>query len=367
MNGEVLREAARRLGLGERVGVATVVATRGSTPQKASARLVVTAAGEVQGTLGGGAVEAEVIRETRQRLDGNGPLVREYPLSTGTDEWGLACGGTMVVLIEALGPEARGWLQAALGALEGEPLAVVTVLDGAWAGARVVVREQSLEGGLEDPALLAEAEALGRRALATEQPELAAVGTVRLWAEPFGPEPHLVVVGAGHIGKALAALGRLLGVRVTVLDDRPQFANPERFPEADRVVAAPVGAALAACRLTARSAVVVAMRTHDLDYEAVRAAVETPARYVGLVGSRRKAILVAERLAQEGVAPDRIRALRSPVGLDLGARTPAEIALSILAEWLMLRQGGTGVPLRLDDALLAKALRRAALAGEAAN
>ena len=162
------------------------------------------------------------------------------------------------------------------------------------------------------------------------------------------------------MGKALAGLARGLGVPVTVVDDRPEYASRERFPEADRVVAAPVGEALGWLPIGPATAIVVAMRNQDLDYEATASALRTPARYVGLMGARRKAVLVTERLVADGFPIERIRALRAPIGLDIGARAPEEIAVSILAEWLMVRQGGTGSALRLDEQLFEKAAGRGA-------
>ena len=363
MSVEILREAAVRIGAGERVALATLVATRGSTPQKVSARLLVQDHAGFVGTLGGGGVEAEAIREARSRIQEGRPVLCEYALATETDEWGLACGGTMVVFVEPLATPALDWLEPVALAVEGEPLALVTLLDGARPGARLIVREQGVEGSLGESALDEEAAELGRRVLARESPEVATVAGVRAYAEPFGPLPALTIVGAGHVGKALATLGRFLRLRVTVVDDRPEYASRERFPEADEVIVAPVGEAIARSRVTSRTAVVVAMRNHDLDYEAVAAVIRTPARYVGLIGSRRKAILITERLVAEGVPPERVREIRSPIGLDIGARTPAEIALSILGEWLMLRQGGSGTPLQLADELFRKAAARAGAGG----
>lgn len=366
MSLELLRRALERLEGGGETALATVVATRGSTPQKVGARLLVARDGGAAGTLGGGAVEAEAMREAATRLGGGEPVLREYALSTGTDEWGLACGGTMVVFIEPLRQSALGWLRGvADAAARGEPIALVTLVEGPRAGARLLVREGEAAGSLGDPALEREAAELGRRVLAREGAELAAGAGASLYAEAFAPPPALVIVGAGHVGKALAALGRFLGVRVTVIDDRPEYASRARFAEADEVIAAPVGEALGRLGVSARTAVVVAMRNHDLDYEATEAAMRTPARYVGLIGSRRKAILVAERLLAEGIAPERVRALRSPIGLDIGARTPEEIALSVVGEWIMLRQGGRGMPLQLGEELFAKAAVRAGTADAA--
>ena len=211
----------------------------------------------------------------------------------------------MVVFVERLDRRARGWLTRVIEASEGrDAVAVVTALDGEGAGVRVLVPEGAAVGTFGDPALTAAAVELGRRALEAETPELVASGGVRLYAEPFGPPPALIVVGAGHVGKALSALAHGLGVSVTVVDDRPEYASRERFPEADRVVAAPVGEALGWLPIGATSAIVVAMRNQDLDYEATASALRTPARYVGLMGARRKAILITERLVADGI-PDR--------------------------------------------------------------
>jgi xanthine dehydrogenase accessory factor len=360
MSVHILREAWERLSLGERLALATLVATRGSTPQKVGARLLVRGDGGSLGTLGGGAVEADAVREAALRVGWGDAVVREYTLSTGTDEWGLACGGTMVVFIEPLTEGALGWLRAATeAAAGGEPVAVVAVVEGAQPGARLLVGERGTSGSLLDPALEPAATEIGRRTLAAGRPELVRVAGSLLYAESFTPVPALVIVGAGHVGKALASLGRFLDLPVTVVDDRVEYATRARFPEADQVIAAPVGEALGRLRVSPRTAVVVAMRNHDLDYEATAAALRTPAGYVGLIGSRRKAILVSERLLAAGLPGERVRSLRSPVGLDIGATTPPEIALAILGEWLMLRQGGAGKPLQLDPALGAKAAARA--------
>ncbi len=361
---QILREAWQRLSLGERLALATVVGTRGSTPQKVGARVLVRGDGASLGTLGGGAVEAEAIREAALRVGWGEPVLREYALSSGTDEWGLACGGTMIVFIEPLEEQAMGWLRAAAEAAGGgEPVAVVAAVQGPQAGKRLLVGERTLTGSLGEKALDEQAVAAGRRALGEDRAELVASGSAQLFVEPFAPAPALVILGAGHVGKALAGLGKLLDLRVTVVDDRPEYATAERFPEADEVIAAPAADAVARLRIGPRTAVVVAMRNQDLDHEASAAALRTPARYVGLIGSRRKAILITERLLKEGMPAERVAELRSPIGLDIGARTPAEIALAILGEWIMLRQGAGGKPLQLDAQHRAKAAARAEAPG----
>ena len=355
---DVLRQAAEWAEAGQSAALATIVATRGSTPQKVGARLLVGPENRRVGTLGGGAVEAEAIEETRRVLASARPVLRQYDLAGGTDDWGLACGGTMEVLFEPIGRAALGWLRALATSVRAtDGVALAAVVEGRDPTARLLVHD---DGRIEPGA--GEASALGaagieaaRRILEREGAELIDVDGAKVYVEAFTPPPTLVVAGAGHVGKALAGLARFLGVRVVVVDDRPDYASRARFPEADEVIAAPVTETLAQLPMGRRSAIVVAMRNQDLDGEATVAALRSPARYVGLIGARRKAILVTERALAAGLPAERVRALRSPIGLDIGARTPEEIALSILAEWIMLRQGAPGRPLRLPDDLFARA------------
>jgi xanthine dehydrogenase accessory factor len=179
--------------------------------------------------------------------------------------------------------------------------------------------------------------------------ELQAPGAiVTLYAEPHRPPPELVIVGAGHIARPLCGVGALLGFRVTVLDDRPDFATRERFPEAVEVRRADFSAPLAGVAMDARTHLVLVTRGHKYDYEALRDVLARPQlpAYIGMVGSRRRTRAALEQLAREGIDPARIAAVRAPVGLDVRAETPEEIAVAIAAELVLLRRGGSGRPLR---------------------
>lgn len=168
-----------------------------------------------------------------------------------------------------------------------------------------------------------------------------------LLLEPIVRRPHLIVAGGGHVAKAIARQARLLDFDVTVLEDRPEFADPARFDGA-RVVTGIVPESIASLPYDEQTWLVVATRGHKLDGDCVLAAARTTARYIGLLGSRRKTVLIAEMLRAEGISEDRIAAVRAPVGLDLGGRTPAEIALSVLAEITQLRYAGSGAPLAVS-------------------
>jgi xanthine dehydrogenase accessory factor len=167
-----------------------------------------------------------------------------------------------------------------------------------------------------------------------------------LLIEPVTTRPCLVVAGGGHVAKAIAGQAALLDFDVTILEDRPEFADPARFDGA-RVLAGDVPSSIAALSYGWQTYLVIATRGHKLDADCVLAAARTNARYIGLLGSRRKTILIEEMLREQGVPEDRLAAIHAPVGLDLGGRTPAEIALAVMAEITQERYAGTGQSLRV--------------------
>lgn len=172
--------------------------------------------------------------------------------------------------------------------------------------------------------------------------------TVELYLEVRRPVQELIVVGAGHIAQPMAHIGALLGFRVTVLDDRPDFATRERFPDADRLVQADFSDPFAAVRLHDRTHILLVTRGHKYDYDCLVRALRTdpPPAYIGMIGSRRRVRATYEKLVEEGFGRDLIDRIHAPVGLDVGAETPEEIAIAVAAELIMLRRGGTGVPLK---------------------
>ncbi len=168
---------------------------------------------------------------------------------------------------------------------------------------------------------------------------------VRVGIEMVRQPPQLVVVGAGHIALPLARMGKMLGFSVAVLDDRGSFANAERFPEADKVVARGFGEGLRALGIDGDSFVVLVTRGHQHDVECLRELIGIDAAYIGMIGSRRRVRAVFELLRQEGVPDNRLACVHAPIGIDIGAQTPAEIAVSIAAEIVKVRRGGQAVSL----------------------
>ena len=357
---EVFHEAVSELGDGRPVVVATVVRTKGSTPQKPGAKLLVRDDGTGVGTLGGGCVEGDIWFAARELMRrGGAAQYRDYELNEDlAAEDGLVCGGTMYFLIDPV-YEAGSYLQYAReidDAYAGGPavaLASVTAPGegAATMGARLFIREDgSTEGTLGSPDIDREAVKKAHELMVHGKNEFVVMrdGT-EFFVEAYTTPPQLVLCGGGHVSKAIAPMAKTLGFRVFVTDDREEFANPERFPETDMLVAEKPEAAIPRLPINANTFIIIATRGHRYDNVALEAAARTPAKYVGLLGSKRKAILIYEDLMRSGLSIDRIREIRSPVGLDVRGRTPDEIAVSIMAEVLMFRLGGTGQPMKIED------------------
>ena len=343
---------------GRTYALATVVRTHGSTPQVIGAKLIVTQEeGERPfGTLGGGCVEADAILAAREVLAHGGRSIREYRLTEDL-AWntGLVCGGTMWILAErsdvatTIGDRELlpDLVEAAAG---GPPLALVTRLRREGRGfafdRRVGVESSGrLIGTLGDRSLDERAASAGLAQMSQGPARLLSPDEQHeLLIEPVTGRPMLVIAGGGHVSRAIARQAKLVDFDVTILEDRPEFANPERFDGAT-VLTGDVSRSIASIDYGPQTFLVIATRGHKMDADCVLAAVKTEARYIGLLGSRRKTVLIADMLREEGIGEDRVAAIHAPVGLDLGGRTPAEIALSVVAEITQQRYQGTGRPL----------------------
>ncbi len=239
------------------------------------------------------------------------------------------------------------------------PVALATVVraEGSLAGAlgrRAVIWElgQCVEtrGGLSLGSLEAQALDAAWKALETRRSQLVEVesesGRALLFVEVQHRPPKLLIVGAGHIAMPLAQLGKMCDLDVVVLDDRASFANEERFPMADQVIAAPFEATLRELPLDDNTYVVLVTRGHQYDVSSLLAVLERPAAYIGMIGSRRRVQAVFQLLEEvKGILRGRLERVHSPIGLDIGGETPAEIAVSIMAEIIKVRRGGTGLSL----------------------
>ncbi|MET7900653.1 XdhC/CoxI family protein [Streptomyces sp. NPDC005355] len=358
---DIAEELNRWAEEGRDFAVATVVAVGGSAPRSPGAALAVDSEGTAVGSVSGGCVEGAVYDLCLQALrDGQTVLERFGYSDEDAFAVGLTCGGVIDILITPVGADAPGrtvFAAALSAAARGEPAAVARVARGPaeLLGRALLVRsDRSYEGGLGGHAELDRTAAAEARAMVdtgrTGTVDLSEDGShcpggITLIVESSVPPPRLIVFGAIDFAAALVRAGTFLGYHVTVCDARPVFATRARFPEADDIV---VDWPHRYLRRTATdSRTVLCVLTHDAKFDVplLEAALRMPVAFVGAMGSRRTHEDRNRRLREAGVSERELARLRSPIGLDLGARTPEETALSIAAEIVAARRGGTGVPL----------------------
>lgn len=365
---------------GETVAMATIVRRKGSVPREVGAKMLVHRGGAISGTVGGGCGEAEVWRGALNVIDTGRPTTVQVDL---TEEIALesqgVCGGIFDVFIQPWHntplsdqPSMRQMAQAISEALDGERAsALLTVIAAgqpwrARIGQTMLVREDGDRLGtlslpdapVDLPAQLVQ---VARQAIAAGKPRIEKIGgPENAWAEvfvePFLPPPVLLIAGAGHIAAPLAALAHLMGYSVSVTDDRASFANRERFPDAKRLLVGDIEATLRDYPITPRTAIVLVTRAHAHDVQGLRAIIDAPAAYIGMIGSQRRVWAVFKLLHDEGVPAEKLLRVRAPIGLDLGGGTPEEIALAIMSEITLLRRGGSGAA--MSDALRERYRRR---------
>ena len=259
---------------------------------------------------------SEILRATRE-----GPALAACTVIASPDGTGVQVGAKMLVYADA----------RVLGSLDAGPLN-----DSVGAVALAAIPRHAAETYAFRPDGV---RLEGRREVA------AAKAAVEVLVEVMEPAPTLLVIGAGHVGRALAEIGALLGMSVAVLDDREDYADPERLPFAERVICGEVSTELDRFAVTPNTYVVLVSRGHTLDEEALRHVVERGAAYVGMIGSQRRTRTVLEHLRREGISSEALGRVFTPIGLDIGAETPAEISVAVLAEIIFQRRGGGALPM----------------------
>jgi xanthine dehydrogenase accessory factor len=321
---ELARDLERWHERGERVALATVVSARRSAPRPLGSKLAVSESGELAGSVSGGCVEGDVFGQAREVLAGLEPRLLQYGIS---DELafsvGLPCGGDIEVFVAEEDPAISARLLEAIE--RGERATHVVAIRGAHIGEQALI----VEG----------AEGIG-------DPRLAELPEDEVFVQRFGPPPRLIVVGAVDTAEALCAAATLIGWRTVVVDARAKFATPERLPSAGEIVLEWPDEAFAQLQLDRDDAVVVLTHDEKFDQPALRGAVESDAFYVGALGSRRTQAKRLEKLREAGVDEAALEQIAGPCGLDVGAESPAETALSILTEIMAVRAGRGGGSLR---------------------
>lgn len=342
---KLLQDLRDALSAGQSVAYTSLVETRGSTPQKAGATMLVFPDGSQAGTLGGGCVEAEVKRRALRLLDEGRPELLTFQLDSdyGWDD-GLICGGRMKMLVDPLRPGAdisyfetyHQQVHAGRGCTEA-----------------VVIDSEKAGGGAEADRFLFDA--TGK--LVASRPQAAPAETLvkNLRSCLERPRPYvtdgvsyltqlercrLLIVGAGHVGQKVAELAASVDFDVWVVDDREQYCNSERFPLAKRLIVAPFDQALSGLDVDPNTLAIIVTRGHNHDEEALYHLAEKPARYIGMIGSRRKIKLIFEDLLRGGISRQSLAQVHAPLGFEIGSQTVPEIAVSIVAELIANRNLG---------------------------
>lgn len=349
MESDIIKKLLTLGEAGEDAALVTIIRTFGSTPRSAGAKMLVLPDGRVHGSIGGGCGEAEVKREALDLLlHSKDPQKFRLELTNDVAAGdGMVCGGVLDVFIDFIGHDdqaARQVFSSYLAALQKKEKPLLVTVTEAEGDKKELLGQKMiyfpLQKKLAGPPLPELAEAVEELAeLARTERELklftvnvGETGKIELLCEPALWLPQLLILGGGHVSRPLVKMAALLGYGVTVVDDRPVFANTARFPEADAVVCQDFDSFLSKVEINPNTFVVIITRGHQHDLTCLRAVIGKPAAYIGMIGSRKKVKAVLKQLELEGEPAHKLQQVYSPIGLYIGSETPEEIALSILAE-----------------------------------
>lgn len=325
----------------------TVVESKGSTPQKPGSKLLILPDLQNIGTLGGGCVEAEARRQAIGLMQGGIPRLLDFRLDSdyGWDD-GLICGGNMKIFIDLPQSNDDAFMFTRLEDLIGEkvPHVFATVvkseINDVQVGMKMIAASNGdCIGSLGNCNLETAMRSESAKVLAENSPRIFRWNSGDVWVfmDPVQPRPTLLIAGAGHVGQALCHLGDWLDFDIAIVDDRPDFASKERLPEADQIVIGDIADELRKFPIDNMTYAVIVTRGHRHDEEALYSVVESDACYVGLIGSRRKIKLIYDDLLALGVSKERLARVYAPIGLDINSKTVPEIAVSIAAQLIQIR------------------------------
>jgi len=339
----LLVEASELLHRGRRLVLARIIRREGSAPRATGTQCIIREDGTLLGTIGGGFLEHRVTLGARDVLKEGRSIIHPFHLAgEGLTQAGMVCGGKVDVYLEPLSPENRRTVEVFGGAAD--------LIRAGRRGVLVTLVEEGVSA--DDPesrVLLPEGEPpVGTiRGLSDASPDFSRIKSPRivelqhrrltLFAEPVEADSVLLLFGAGHISTSVAPLASMVGFRVVVIDDREEFANRERFPTADEVLVLPFDEVFDHLQVTQDSYLVIVTRGHLSDRTVLRSALTTSPAYIGMIGSERKRAAIYQSLVDEGVPRERLERVHSPIGLEIGAETPEEIAVSIVGEIIRMR------------------------------
>lgn len=335
---DILTDLTRWVEKDEQIALATVVQTWGSSPRRVGAKMALTPEGKITGSVSGGCVEGAVFETGVEVIKSGRPQLLHFGVADETAwEVGLACGGQIDVFVEPLKQRIFEARRKELLADRPHTLATIIQSPEVFLGRQVLITADEQVFSTEEDSLEEVILTNGRRARAAGRSqrivlEGEAAPAIEVFVEVVAPAPTLVIVGGVHIAVALTSIAKTLGYRTVVVDPRRSFGSPERFPQVDELIQTWPQEAFSQINLNERTA--VAMLTHDpkIDDPALQIALNSPAFYVGALGSQKTQSKRRQRLLEMGLTADQLDRLHGPIGLDIGGETPEEIALAVMAE-----------------------------------
>ncbi len=340
---DLVPEIERWRQAGKQIAIATIVQVYGSALRPLGSKMACTSAGDIAGSVSGGCIEGAVYEEAQTVMKHGHPKLLEFGVADESAwEVGLACGGTIQVWVESLAPEIYATIKQCLEA--GEMVALATVFTGPRQGSKLFVwPDGQVQGELGSAELTEQVVRCAAKRLATHDPGRITFEVnnepVEVLVEVLTPLPRLIIVGAVHIAIPLVTFAKTLGFRAIVVDARSAFATRERFPHADELMVEWPSTAMEKLGLDEATHIVIMTHDDKLDIPALQAALASPARYVGILGSSKTHAKRVQALKQLGVTDEQLARIHAPIGLDMGAVGPEEIALSIMAEVVAARHG----------------------------
>ena len=334
------------------LALATVIDTQGSTPQVPGASALFSSAGLIEGTLGGGILEADAQKQALRALNTQTSVLSRFTLKDEISSGkGAVCGGEARILIDAVPAESRDTFRQLSQSLEQRKPGILATFINEHPESRVsllrfwIEKKEKYKTGMDRHVLFFQDEV--KRVFSEGKPKLLKVRenifpekglNNYLFLEPAVPLPQLVIAGAGHVGQAVAHLGSFLDFDVTVIDDRPEYASKDRLPDADRIIVSDIGKAIRDFPISSDTHIVIVTRGHSHDAEALRQCISSEAAYIGMIGSVRKVELMRQKFLEDGWATMRqFNRVHAPIGVKINSKTVEEIAVSIAAQLVQVR------------------------------
>lgn len=362
----VFKELARVKANGEKAALSTIISSKGSTPMSPKSKMLVKTDGTLIGTIGGGCLEANVWAASQEVIREGGPKVSSFRLTEkDAGESGLICGGAVSVFTEPVLPGVMDEIFAAMAEIveRGSRASLATVVGDIEEGLKwgnsmkILIKENgSVVGKIINDRVTEKVAEEARRVLSDDVPRMLKIvlepdersylglkedAQGRIFIESLLPRPTMFIFGAGHISLHLSKIGKIVGFKVVVIDDRPAFANAERFPEADEIVVEDFTRVFEKLDINESSYLISVTRGHLNDMDVIEQAAKIKPKYIGLIGSRAKIKTLYGKLMDKGISEDFLKTIHAPIGLNIGADTPEEIAVSIVAELIQLRRANS--------------------------